>query len=132
MSTMTVLSGPERRRRWTLAEKERIVGESLAPEANVSEVARRHDIHPNLLHVWRRQARTGSLAPGGRGDDARAGRVDFAAVTVAAEGRACVAPSTSGVIEIEFAASARLRITGTVDAASISAAIAAVARGVRR
>lgn len=52
MSTVTVLSGPERRR-WTLAEKAQIVEESLAPEASVVEVARRHDIHPNLLHLWR-------------------------------------------------------------------------------
>jgi transposase len=46
MSTVTVLSGPERRRRWTSTEKARIVEESLAPDASVAEVARRHDIHP--------------------------------------------------------------------------------------
>ena len=34
-----------------------MVEESLAPDARVSEVARRHDVHPNLLHLWRRQAR---------------------------------------------------------------------------
>ena len=58
MTTVTVLPGPERRRRWTTAEKLRIVEESLAGEASVAEVARRHDVHPNLLHLWRRQART--------------------------------------------------------------------------
>jgi transposase len=47
--TVTVLSGPERRRRWTTAEKLRIVEESQAPDAVVSEIARRHDVHPNLL-----------------------------------------------------------------------------------
>jgi transposase len=62
MTTATVLSGPERRRRWSAAEKLRIVEESLAPEARVTEVARRHDVHPNLLHLWRRQARTGTLS----------------------------------------------------------------------
>jgi transposase len=62
MMTATVLSGPERRRRWTAAEKARIVEESFAPEANVAEVARRHDVHPNLLHAWRRQARAGTSA----------------------------------------------------------------------
>jgi transposase len=62
MSTVTVLSGPERRRRGTAAEKLRIVEESLAGEASVAEVARRHDVHPNLLHLWRRQARTGVLS----------------------------------------------------------------------
>ena len=64
MTTATVLSGPERRRRWTRAEKARIVEESLATAANVAEVARRHDVHPNLLHAWRRQAGTATLAPG--------------------------------------------------------------------
>ena len=32
------------------------------PEVRVTEVARRHDVHPNLLHLWRRQARTGVLS----------------------------------------------------------------------
>lgn len=31
---------------------------------SVAEVARQHDVHPNLLHAWRRQARTGTLARG--------------------------------------------------------------------
>ncbi|WP_247333993.1 hypothetical protein [Bradyrhizobium sp. 147] len=41
-----------------------------------------------------------------------------------------VAPSSSGgSIEIEFAAGARMRITGTVDAATLKAAVAALADG---
>jgi transposase len=62
MSTVTVLPGPERRRRWTSAEKRRIVEESLTADTTVAEVARRHDIHPNLLHFWRRRARQGRLS----------------------------------------------------------------------
>jgi transposase len=62
MSNVTVLCGRERRRRWTAAEKLRLVGDSLSPGLSVVEFARRHDIHPNLLHVWRRQAQTGALA----------------------------------------------------------------------
>jgi transposase len=42
--TATVLSGPERRRRWTRAEKLRLIEETLAPEATVAEVARRYDV----------------------------------------------------------------------------------------
>ena len=36
--------------------------------ASVAEVARRHDVHRNLLDAWRRQARTGPLVcePGAR------------------------------------------------------------------
>lgn len=50
------------------------------PSASVIEVARRHDVHPNLLTVWRRQARTGAFepAPALRQEDA----VQFAAVSV--------------------------------------------------
>jgi transposase len=64
MAQATVLTGPERRRRWSAAEKVGMVEESLAPGSRVTEVARRHDIHPNLLHLWRRQARTGVLSVG--------------------------------------------------------------------
>ena len=61
MTTATVLVGRERRRRWTTAQKRRIVEESFAPGASVSEVARRHEVHPNQLHGWRKDARLGSL-----------------------------------------------------------------------
>jgi transposase len=67
MTSVTVLSGRERRRRWTAAEKLRIVAASLAAGLSVAEFARRHDVHPNLVHAWRRQAQTGelSVAPDG-------------------------------------------------------------------
>jgi transposase len=129
MSTVTVLSGRERRRRWSSAEKARIVGESLAAEASVTEVARRHDIHPNLLHLWRRQARTGNLALVGA-DDTAAGEVQFAAVAVTPEERGLVVPSS--VIEIEFADGTRLRITGSAEAATVSALMKALAKTRRR
>jgi transposase len=64
MSTATILSGPERRRRWTTAEKLRVVEESLSAGRSVAEFARQRDIHPNLIHLWRRQARTGALSAG--------------------------------------------------------------------
>jgi len=38
----------------------------------------------------------------------------------------------TGAIEIEFATGARLRITGSVDAAMVTAAVAALADGRRR
>src|SRR6202048_654193 len=53
MSTVTVLPGPERRRRWTTAEKLRIVEESLNAGPSVVEFARQRDLHPNLVHTWR-------------------------------------------------------------------------------
>jgi transposase len=129
VTTVTVLSGPERRRRWTTAEKLRIVEESLAPGASVVEVARRHDVHRNLVTLWRRQARTGVLCgrePMQRQDD----EVRFAAVSLAPDRQPLTAPSgICGAIEIEFAAGARMRITGAVDAATLSAVVAALTDG---
>ncbi len=56
-----VLSGAERRRRWSYEEKVRLVEETLAPGMTVSEVARRHGVAQSLLFSWRRQAREGRL-----------------------------------------------------------------------
>jgi transposase len=130
MTTVAVLSGRERRRRWTSAEKLRIVEESLTGEASVAEVARRHDVHPNLLHGWRRQACAGALACAGEPEAAPGGKAHFAPVAVVPEQLAVAAPvqsAASGVIEIELASGTRLRITGAVEPATVSAVLAALA-----
>lgn len=57
-----IRSGIGRRRRWSDEEKGRIVAESYALGAVVSEVARRHEISPQHLFVWRKAARAGRLA----------------------------------------------------------------------
>ena len=49
-----IITGTERRRRWTAAEKLRIVEETLTSGDSVSAVARRHGVAPNLLYRWRR------------------------------------------------------------------------------
>jgi transposase len=56
-----IRSGVGRRRRWSAEEKGRIVAESYAPDAVVSEVARRHEISPQHLFGWRKAARDGRL-----------------------------------------------------------------------
>jgi transposase len=61
-SRMEVRNGVGRRRRWSEAEKGRIVAESFAAGAVVSDVARRHDIAPQHLFAWRKAARSGRLA----------------------------------------------------------------------
>jgi transposase len=115
MSAVTVLGGPERRRRWSASEKTRIVGESLAPGAVISEVARRHDVHPSLLHHWRRQACRGAA------DDSA---VKFLPVSVG-ERRP---PAGTGAIEIELEGGVRVRVDAAVD----EAVLARVLRALRR
>jgi transposase len=56
-----VRTSVERRRRWSADEKGRIVAESFAPGANVSDVARRHEISPQHLFQWRHAAKAGRL-----------------------------------------------------------------------
>ena len=52
------------RRRWSEAEKRRIVAESYRPGVSVSIVARRNDVNANLVFTWRRQYRErGGLVP---------------------------------------------------------------------
>ena len=51
-----ILSGPERRRRWSSEEKADIVAEVMLPGATVTEIARRHGISRGLLYTWRREA----------------------------------------------------------------------------
>ena len=54
---LEVITGTGRRRRFSDDYKTRIVEETLAPGAVVSEVARRHGLAPQQLFGWRRQAR---------------------------------------------------------------------------
>ncbi|MCA3774943.1 MAG: transposase [Cutibacterium sp.] len=59
---LEIISGVERRRRWSDADKLRIVAEADEAGAKVAEVARRHEISRSILWAWRKQARAGVLA----------------------------------------------------------------------
>ncbi len=58
---LEIISGVERRRRWSDADKLRIVAEADEAGAKVAEVARRHEISRSILWTWRKQARAGRL-----------------------------------------------------------------------
>src|SRR5215470_18371768 len=75
--------GVERRRRWSREDKLRIVRESLAPNAVVTEVARRHEVSTGLLYTWRKQARAGLLE-------------GFTPVRIVANGEASALPAIEG------------------------------------
>ena len=113
-----VITSVQRRRRWARAEKERIVAASLEPGASVSAIAREAGIQPGQLYGWRRQLRAQA-------------QVGFAPVRVAMK-HAPAELAGVGAIEIVFATGARMRITGAVDGATLTAAIAALADGRRR
>ena len=114
-----VLGGLERRRRWSQDDKVRIVEETLAPGAKVTEVARRNGVAASVVFTWRRQARTVE----------RVGPC-FAPVQIAAavtgednakpqseDGRLMRSLSTArnGLIEIDLGNRRRIRVDAQVD-----------------
>jgi transposase len=114
-----------RRRRWSEDEKLKIVLESLQAPRQVAATARRYGVSRSLLLRWRRLFRPEpNVAP--------AQQVGFVPAMVVPESGVLpgpVGPADGGAIEIEFAAGARMRITGAVDAATLKAAVAALADG---
>ena len=116
-----VITSVERRRRWSAAEKERLVAASLEAGAVVSALAREAGLHPSQLYKWRRQlcARPGAASR-------------FTPVRIIGEPAAPGLPAPVGVIEIELAGGTRLRISGAVDAATVSAAVGALTAKERR
>lgn len=81
-----------RRRRWSAAEKIRIVEESLSRPRSAAVTARRYDISRTLLTRWRKDYREGLL---GREPPMAFARVMIAAEPTAAEARLSVEPKTS-------------------------------------
>jgi transposase len=56
-----LITGHERRRRWTAEQKREIAAESLRPGISPVMVARRYGISSGLLYTWRQQLLCGAL-----------------------------------------------------------------------
>ena len=63
MRQITVMHGPERRRRWNDEERLRILAEAFAPGACVADVARLHDISTARIYTWRSKLRQQIAVP---------------------------------------------------------------------
>ena len=75
MSEMEIITDGGRRRRWTAAEKLRIVEETLDDRASISVVARRNGVAPNLLYRWRRLMLEGGSVAVAEDDDVTSNKV---------------------------------------------------------
>ncbi|ANY83205.1 hypothetical protein BB934_28050 (plasmid) [Microvirga ossetica] len=58
-----ILTGIERRRRWSTEEKSQILSEVGVEGATVSDVARRHAITRQHFYQWRRETRDKRMVP---------------------------------------------------------------------
>jgi len=115
-----VIVGRQRRRRWTVEEKLRIVAETDEPGARVGDVAARHDVYPGLLFTWRRQVRKGVLT------ERRAPLFLPVEMASALDLPRPSGPATRRRIEIELNDGCRIRIDEGVGLASLRRVLAAL------
>ena len=59
MGTITVVSGIQKRRRFSTSQKIAMVEEAMQPGMSVSYVARKYDVSPSQLFNWRRRMTEG-------------------------------------------------------------------------
>jgi transposase len=138
MAPIELITRGERRRRWTVEQKQMIAAQSLAPGASPTDVARQHGIGTGQLYNWRRAllaAQPRAAAPGG-----------FARVEVAS-GRAmlCAGQDTmitasprpplatpplaaqpTSLVEIVLATGTTLRVDGQIDPRALRRIVAAL------
>ena len=120
----------------TVAEKRRIVEETLGRGASVAAVAREHDLNANLLFGWRRLYKQGVLEAC-REPAAKLLPVTVTTPTIVARGadaevsksrRVLNAAASESHVEIEWPDGIRVRVHGRVDADVLGAVLAAMAK----
>ncbi len=128
-----VITGRERRRRWTAEQKREIAAESLQPGVSPIMVARRYGISSGLLYTWRQQLLCGALGAVAN-TKPRFVRVDVVAGHPHAEVAAPQTPLTSpgaepdGRIEIMLSGGAMVRVDAQVDEAALRRVLAVLAQ----
>lgn len=55
MARIEIVTGRERRRSWSDEKKLEILQEAATSGLSVADVARRHDVVPQQIYIWRRQ-----------------------------------------------------------------------------
>ena len=120
MGRMTLITGDERRRRWSKEDRTRILAQIEAPGTVVAEVARREDICTSLVYKWRRDARkSASLGASGFAP------VVIEASPIASASQPAVSAGATDVIVVEVN-DARVRIGAGAPSALIAATLKAL------
>ena len=127
MDRIEVITSVERRRRWSAAEKARLVAAMDEPGAVVTEIARKAEVCASLLYRWRRELLGACETPA------------FVPVQVAPEAGdegsasapACMPPPSSppparSSITIAFGVEVRMTIEGAPDASTLAKVIGAL------
>ena len=129
-----IITGRERRRRWSTEDKLRFVAEMAEPGTRVRAVAARHGMCESLLFTWRRQVRDGVL----RAPEAPVFMpVHVLGTSLAAPGLSRPEPSLpasppaparprAGLIEIELGDGRQVRVGADVNQAALRRVLAAL------
>ena len=121
MSQITLLTGPERRRRWADEERLKILTEAFSPGACVSEVARRHDVSTALIYGWRRKFRQELPGPA----PSTLLGTSFAEAVVTSEPD-CAVPNVGATIFIDLPGGRRVSIAASTPPALAAAVLKAL------
>ena len=113
MARITLLTGPERRRRWSDDERRRILVAAFTPGAVVATVSRQFEVATSLIYKWRQQALAAEPAAA------------FAPAVMLAEPVAAAPPDTPAII-VELPNGARLRIGTHASTALVTASLRAL------
>jgi transposase len=118
MSQITVLTGPERHRRWREDERRTILAAAFAPGASVAEVARRYDVATSLIYKWRQHALS-----------ANNGEASFAPAILVADSTpppGTVASEDGTSISVELSDGTRVSIGARTSASLVTAVLRAL------
>lgn len=116
MAQVTVMTGPQRRRRWSDAERVEILEAVFAPGAVVADVARQFDVATSLIYKWRREHAAESQP------------AFLPAMVVGSVGRTGPSDGNGGAIVVHLADGGRVVIDVGAPVALVSATLKALRR----
>jgi len=128
----------ERRRRWSIEQKQEIVAESLGSDTTPTEVARKHAISSGLLYTWRQQLLGTQIAPPARsaptfaqveiaGASSRLEASDRMPMELVGSTAPASLPRLDGLIEIVLSDGVTLRVDAQVDGRALRRVLGALA-----
>ena len=109
------------RRRWTDNQKRQLVWEGLNSGKPLAQFAKRHDIHPSVMHRWLKEFARPALAAGSQAlsafADVRIAETPLLASPATLETSAVSPPDNRAcMIEIDLPSGRRIRVGADVDA----------------
>jgi len=125
-----VITSVERRRRWSAAEKSRLIAALGGPGAAASEIARDAGVDVSLLYRWRRQLAKAIAAPAFVPVHVSADIGDVSSISMPTGEP--VAPRSPASIVIAIGAQVRVTVDGAPDAATLTRVIGALTARNRR